>query len=536
MMKTLIIDKDPNIALSKFDKPKQCDVTRMIEVHDSGLILRNSKGVLIAAVVVLRSEEVEQLRSLLLSVKFRLSERTDGLWSNSRTFGSLPRNTIRRDYCSEAALAYDHPEVDARLKQFSVTVSDQFRLADQLAYTHQNTSLQKSVHSDWIISGSVYTSGIVNYNNGLGYHKDSQNFNDFYSGMLTLKSSVIGGELSLPEYGIAIDLPDSSLLFFQGQNVLHGVMPFKLKNRLSYRVTAVFYAMQPLCKCQSKQEELKRIQKLKTERSQNRARGLAILSSLDLTQKPQYPIFIPSKGRAQYASAASAINGSSTIVPAIPFTMVVEPQEEKSYRLNHPLADILVLPKSDQGITYVRQFILEYARSKGFLKYWQIDDNISGWMVKLNGILQQVNPLYVLAQIEKATKDNPNIALAGTDYQQFAALNTQKHSFNTRVYCCALTRTDTGIDYRPETEMKEDVDFCLQHLSKGYKTMLFHEYAMKKPAMGKTKKGGLTDKYKAGLDLLAAERLCRMWPSIATLTQKGSRVDAKINWQLAAKP
>lgn len=385
------------------------------------------------------------------------------------------------------------------------------------------------------MKGSVYTSGIVNYNNGLGYHKDSQNFNDFYSGMLTLKNSIIGGELSLPEYGVAIDLPDSSLLFFQGQNVLHGVMPFKLKTRSSYRVTSVFYAMQPLCKCGSKQQELKRIQRLKTEKSQNRAQGLVAISSLDLKQKPQYPIFIPSKGRAQYATAASAIRGSSIIVPAIPHTLVVEPQDEKSYRLNHPLADILVLPKSNQGITYVRQFILDYARSKGFLKYWQIDDNISGWMVKLNGILQQVSPLYVLSEIEKATNQDPSVALAGTDYQQFAALNAKETSLNTRVYCCVLTRTDTGINYRPETEMKEDVDFCLQHLSKGYKTTLFHKYAMQKPAMGKTKKGGLTDKYKAGLDSSAAERLCHLWPGVASITQKGNRIDAKINWQLASR-
>lgn len=534
-MTTLTIDKTSRTGASIFNKPHSSDIEKVIEVPDSGLILRDSSGFLVAAVTVCSKEQTSRLRSLLLAIKFNLSERTSGLKSNSRTFASLPRNALRRDYCAESSLIYDYPEADLEIKRFGVLMSERFRQVDERAYNYQLESLKSKVKSDWIISNTIYTSGIINYNNGLSYHKDNGNFSDLYSGMITLKEDVIGGHLALPEYSVAINLPDSSLLFFQGQNILHGVLPFALKSKSAYRLTAVFYAMKSLCQCGSKKEELSRIQKLKTAKSQKRASTVRVLNSLDLVHKPKYPIFIPSKGRADIASSALAISGPSTVTPAIPFTLVIEPQDEKSYRMNHPLANILILPKSNQGVTYARQFILDYARSNGFQKYWQIDDNIKEWRVKVDGVLHQVSPLYVMAMIEQAVEEDTKIAIAGPDYQQLAGLNNKDYSVNTSVYCCVLTRSDTGINYRPETEMKEDVDFCLQHLSKGFKTTLFHKFTIKKPAVGGSHKGGLTDKYKSGLDALASEKLCKLWPGIATLTKKGNRVDAKINWRLASK-
>jgi hypothetical protein len=302
-------------------------------------------------------------------------------------------------------------------------------------------------------------------------------------------------------------------------------MPFSRLSAGGYRLTVVYYAMEPLKMCGTASQELQRIQKLKTTRTQKRAFALGMLKTLDLKQMPVCPVFIPSRGRARFASTPRALKGAK-----VPFTLVVEPQEAESYRALWPDSRVLVLPENNRGVTYVRQFILDHARQHGIVRYWQIDDNIPQWFVKLQGQMQIVPPNYVLREMEKDAEREPRLALLATDYQQFAALASKDATQNTRTYCCVLTRSDTGIDYRPEVEMKEDVDFCMQHVARGWQTRLFHKFAMAKPPMGKTKSGGLVDKYKLGKDSEAARRLCRLWPEVATLIQKGERWDAKINW------
>ena len=240
-----------------------------------------------------------------------------------------------------------------------------------------------------------------------------------------------------------------------------------------------------------------------------------------------FPVFVPSRGRADIATTPKLLDASR-----IPYTLVVEPHEESDYRAAFPTADILVLPESHQGVTYVRQFILDYAREEGYSFYWQLDDNITEFRKCGNGKSAPTDARSVLSAIEGIANRYENVALAAADYQQFAFRSEKEFSVNTRAYCCVLTRADTGVNYRPELEMKEDFDFCVQHLAQGWCTLLVHTWAMDKVAMGQNKKGGLSEKYRAGLHSEQAKRFAEAWPGLCTIKDKGERgLDVSVRWK-----
>ena len=100
---------------------------------------------------------------------------------------------------------------------------------------------------------------------------------------------------------------------------------------------------------------------------------------------------------------------------------------------------------------------------------------------------------------------------------------------NRRTYCCVLTETGTGIQYR-DVPLKEDVDFCLQHLAAGFVTVLVHRYVMYKPTMAAIV-GGNAEAYRQGLDLRGVHRLIELWPQLGLgLVRKRRRWDVAVPW------
>jgi hypothetical protein len=286
----------------------------------------------------------------------------------------------------------------------------------------------------------------------------------------------------------------------------------------------VYYSMRQMWRCEPLGAELARIRKLKTERERQRANFIKNVN-LDMQQPVQYPIFVPSKGRWKRAQAAMMLRGCG-----LPFTLVVEPHEEALYREDFPTAQYLVLPERNQGIRYARQYILDYCRKQGYSRYWQIDDNIERFVYAKDGSQVPVTANAALGEIEKLVADRRSIALAATDYAQFGVLAEKDVTYGTRAYCCVLTSTETGINYRVGTDMKEDVDFILQHLAAGHTTLLSHRFAMVKPAMGKNKIGGLSAQYKAGKHNDAARFVQSLWPTQTTLVDKKGSIDVKVDW------
>jgi hypothetical protein len=97
---------------------------------------------------------------------------------------------------------------------------------------------------------------------------------------------------------------------------------------------------------------------------------------------PNYPVYIPSKGRAN-----NCLTAEYFIEDKMPFYLVIEPQDYDVYHArfkNEPLVSILILPFSNlgQGSIPARNWIKEHATINGHKRHWQVDDNCRGiWRV-----------------------------------------------------------------------------------------------------------------------------------------------------------
>ena len=198
--------------------------------------------------------------------------RTNGLKVQSRTIGSLPRVTIRRDFCTQSSLTHAHPEANAIFTSYAYKADARYCAVNPVLY-EKHREVVNQVKQCWRIGGTVFTSGIANHDNALDYHLDQGNFPDLWSAMYAVSYDCAGGYLSVPELDLGFSFERPSLIMFDGQGLLHGVTPLEKRSKEAYRYTVVYYAMQQLCHCGTPEEELDRIRKVRTEREVRRSKG-----------------------------------------------------------------------------------------------------------------------------------------------------------------------------------------------------------------------------------------------------------------------
>lgn len=207
----------------------------------------------------------------LQRIHYDKSYRTTGLLSTSRIFGYSPRITIRRDYCTATSLAKAQPSEHAIISGYAAKVAQYYASMNPDLYkTHQATT-DEHVIGEYKIKDSPFTSGIINKNNPLKYHFDTGNFKDVWSCMLVFKRDVEGGYLSVPEYNLAFELKNNSLLMFDGQSLLHGVTPIHRTSPRAFRYSIVYYSLREMWNCLPISDELLRIRQKRTEREEKRA-------------------------------------------------------------------------------------------------------------------------------------------------------------------------------------------------------------------------------------------------------------------------
>jgi hypothetical protein len=141
-------------------------------------------------------------------------------------------------------------------------------------FEYHDKQVHDKIRDPWIIEKSPFTSGIVNKNNQLKYHFDRGNIAKVFSNMVCFKKDCSGGRLSIPEFNLGLEIADKSILFFDGQSIMHGVTPFKMESINAYRYTLVYYTLQQMWHCDPIDEELARIKTKKTERETLRYKRL----------------------------------------------------------------------------------------------------------------------------------------------------------------------------------------------------------------------------------------------------------------------
>jgi hypothetical protein len=238
-----------------------------------------------------------------------------------------------------------------------------------------------------------------------------------------------------------------------------------------------------------------------------------LLPEENVTEKPKYPIYIPSRQRSDTITTAKLFQNED-----IPFRIVVEPQDERAYRFYFSDDELLVMDKDDQGISYVRNFILEHSRKAGDKFHWQFDDNIKNLAVRQNDKNTTASAKKVLHIAETVNDLYSNIGGVGLYHQAFAFSQTRPILVNKQVYSAMLLNNSTGCNFRDK--VIEDTDFSLQMLSKGYCTLLFTILIMNK-ATSTTMSGGNTEISHAGDGRLQRSlRLQELWPNTFKIVEK----------------
>lgn len=236
---------------------------------------------------------------------------------------------------------------------------------------------------------------------------------------------------------------------------------------------------------------------------------------------PKYPIYVPSKGRAESCHTARLFERD-----AVPYRLVVEEAEADEYATRYPHAEILVLPFSDMGsVVPARNWIVDHAHAEGTGRHWQWDDNIRHVFRLWKGERVLCRAGFGIRAVEDFTDRYANVAIAGMNYKMFVPPATATPFYhNVHVYSCSLLSHE--MPYRWRGIYNEDTDLCLQALSSGEWCTLLVNVFMADKLRTMTMKGGNTDElYGSEYDgrLRMARSLERKWPGVVTTGRRFER-------------
>lgn len=245
----------------------------------------------------------------------------------------------------------------------------------------------------------------------------------------------------------------------------------------------------------------------------------------------KYPIYIVSKGRWERPYTAEFF-----LKDGIDFSIVVEPQEYEKYKTTIPEKNIKVLPFSNLGLgSYpARNWCWEDSINRGYDKHWVFDDNIRNFERFNKGDRYKADTALAIESLENFTERYTNIGLAGFNYRYFVIKET-KYAFVSNVHVYSALLIDNYLPFRWRLKYNEDVDLCLQALTRGYCTVLLNAFLIDKISTSAKLKGGNQDELYKGNDpikkALKAQTLAEMWPQYVKIVKRFNRPHHAINWK-----
>lgn len=242
---------------------------------------------------------------------------------------------------------------------------------------------------------------------------------------------------------------------------------------------------------------------------------------------PEFPIFIPTKGRWKTPFTIRALQAIG-----VPFKAVVESQEYSDYVPVVGKENLIVLPHQNQGLTVTRNWIWDYAQHELKTPYfWTMDDNIREFYRLHQNIKYRVDSGTFLRVMEEFAQRYSNLFISGMAYEMFVPRKKKVPPFvlNTRIYSNMLIRTD--IPFRNVTFYNDDTDLCLRVLKAGYCTCQFNVFLANKIATMQIK-GGMTDYYeKTNKRLEFAQELQRAHPDVVKVVWKFNRWHHEVDYR-----
>lgn len=220
--------------------------------------------------------DVGPLRRAVLRFHYDMSMiRSNGRRNVARTFGYGPRRPVyRREGCNVTQLQTEAPAEHAAVMAYATQLRAVLgEVAPGIVAEARETMTQ--VDADWKLGESdLWTSGVINSNSRLPYHRDAMNF-PVWSAMPVLRRNMTGGHLSVPEYDLVLPCRDGWGVFFPGYELVHGVTPMTPTRPDGYRYSLVYYALRGMQDCFSYAAEQEYAKKRRTAREKEIARKLA---------------------------------------------------------------------------------------------------------------------------------------------------------------------------------------------------------------------------------------------------------------------
>jgi len=224
--------------------------------------------------------------------------------------------------------------------------------------------------------------------------------------------------------------------------------------------------------------------------------------------QPNYPLYIPSKGRHEYMMTSKALTKMK-----VPHFIVVEPQEvdlynkaikhwdllttvlelDMSFKEKYECCDNLGMTKST-GPGPARNFAWEHSKQNGDDWHWVMDDNIKHFHRFNKNLQVKVTDGTCFKVMEDFVQRYTNIGMAGPNYMMFAPRKSKLPPFvlNTRIYSCNLIRNN--LHFRWRGRYNEDTILSLDILKAGWCTVQFNAFLQEKTNT-QVMKGGNTDEF-----------------------------------------
>lgn len=235
---------------------------------------------------------------------------------------------------------------------------------------------------------------------------------------------------------------------------------------------------------------------------------------------PQYPVYIPSKGRWEKRHTARHLDQMG-----VPYHIVIVAEEFEQYAEVIDPSKILVLPEDQSdNLVQSRNWIWDHAQASGAARHWQLDDNMDGFYRMTGNRKIRVGDGTIFRAAEDFVDRYENVPHAGFQYEPLAPRKSKHPPFllNTRIYSCHLL--DNALDMRFRGVYNDDTDLSLRILKAGYCTILFYAFLCKKLATMTVAGGNTEDLYliKHGR-LKMARSLVEQHPDVTTIAWKWGR-------------
>jgi len=158
--------------------------------------------------------------------------------------GMIPKPHMSRPYPSMNS-THQHKGAETFIKAMLLTCRESEGILKKHLPTiyKKQTELMKNVPEKWRF-GKLFTSSISNYNISAKYHTDGSNIKGAVNIIITKRFDSKGGCLSIPDYDLAIECADNSMIVYPAYKNMHGVTPIEAGSSKGYRNTFIFFALQ----------------------------------------------------------------------------------------------------------------------------------------------------------------------------------------------------------------------------------------------------------------------------------------------------